>query len=41
MDACAQYVAKTHRHVTFAYALIAGKNDTEECALEVCTNRVV
>lgn len=32
IQACRDYVAKTGRRITFEYALIAGKNDTEEDA---------
>jgi 23S rRNA (adenine2503-C2)-methyltransferase len=32
MDACREYVNKTHRRITFEWALILGVNDTEEQA---------
>lgn len=35
MRACREYTDKTHRRITFEYALIASETDTEECALEL------
>jgi len=32
IDACKYYVEKTHRRITFEWALIAGKNDSEQTA---------
>lgn len=35
MRACREYTDKTHRRITFEYALIAGETDTDECASEL------
>jgi 23S rRNA (adenine2503-C2)-methyltransferase len=35
LDACQQYVARTHRQVTFEYVLLAGVNDAPEHAREL------
>jgi 23S rRNA (adenine2503-C2)-methyltransferase len=35
MDACREYIAVTHRRLTFEYALIAGENDSIEAADEL------
>ncbi len=35
MAACERYVAKTNRKVFFEYVMLAGVNDTEECAHEL------
>ena len=35
MNACRRYTDRTHRRVTFEYALINGVNDSEECAEEL------
>lgn len=35
MEACRYHTNKTHRRITFEYALIAGETDTEECASEL------
>lgn len=35
LEACKYYVEKTHRRVTFEWALIHGVNDTEEVALKL------
>ena len=35
ISACKEYYKKTSRRVSFEYTLIKGKNDSEECALEL------
>lgn len=35
LAACREYVQATNRRITFEYALIAGTNDTDECAEEL------
>lgn len=35
LDACRDYINKTHRRVSFEYAMIKGVNDTDECADEL------
>lgn len=35
LKACKDYTAKTHRRISFEYALMEGVNDTEACALEL------
>lgn len=37
LQACKYYTEKTGRRITFEYALIAGKNDTKEDALELAS----
>ncbi len=35
IEACKYYISKTNRRVSFEYALIAGVNDSNECAYEL------
>ena len=35
LAACRRYAEATHRRISFEYSLIKGKNDTEQCALEL------
>lgn len=35
IEACKYYISKTNRRVSFEYALIAGVNDSDECAYEL------
>jgi len=35
LQSCRNYVTKTHRRITFEWALIAGKNDSEQTAKEL------
>lgn len=37
IDACHYYIEKTNRRITFEWALIAGKNDSEKTAQELAT----
>lgn len=37
LDACREYFAKTHRRISFEYALIKGVNDSDECAHELAS----
>ena len=37
LDACRYYANTTHRRISFEYAMIAGVNDTDACALELAS----
>ena len=35
LEACRQYAEKTHRRISFEYAMVSGTNDSDECAAEL------
>lgn len=35
IDACRYYIDKTGRRITFEYSMVEGKNDTQECAMQL------
>ena len=35
LGACRRYAEKTHRRISFEYAMVSGTNDSDECALEL------
>lgn len=36
LKACKHYIAKTGRRISFEYSVVAGVNDSDECALKLC-----
>lgn len=35
LEACRRYADKTHRRISFEYAMVSGTNDSDECAAEL------
>lgn len=35
LEACKTYIDKTHRRISFEYAMISGENDSDGCAIEL------